>query len=34
MKSLVSIYKSPKREEMYLYLNKGAILEKRCQKPY
>ena len=28
MKSLVSIYKSHKREEMYLYLNKGAILEK------
>ena len=28
MKSLVSIYKSHKRKEMYLYLNKGAILEK------
>ncbi|USE35665.1 YcgL domain-containing protein [Endozoicomonas sp. SCSIO W0465] len=28
MKSLVSIYKSPKREGMYLYLNKGATLEK------
>ena len=24
MKSLVTIYKSPKREGMYLYLNKGA----------
>ncbi|WP_257264384.1 YcgL domain-containing protein [Endozoicomonas sp. ONNA2] len=28
MKSLVSIYKSPKKEEMYLYLNKGALLEQ------
>ena len=28
MKSLVTIYKSSKREGMYLYLNKGAILEK------
>ncbi|MGO0308317.1 YcgL domain-containing protein [Endozoicomonas acroporae] len=28
MKSLVTIYKSPKREGMYLYLNKGTILEK------
>ncbi|MFK0573899.1 YcgL domain-containing protein [Endozoicomonas sp.] len=32
MKSLVSIYKSPKRDEMYLYVNyshkKGASLEQ------
>ena len=28
MKSLVSIYKSPRRAEMYLYLHKAALVEK------
>ncbi|WP_299725975.1 YcgL domain-containing protein [uncultured Endozoicomonas sp.] len=28
MKSLVSIYKSPKRDEMYLYVRKGTVLDK------
>lgn len=33
MKSLVSIYKSPKRDEMYLYVNKGASLEQTVPEP-